>query len=836
MKQGDAPRQKGGRNSMIIRPLTIIMSTILVLCALTTVASAQPINDNFSNSIPILELDSTNIATLAGATKEPGEPNHAGVQGMTSVWYSWTATQSGLAFVTAIHDGSAWDTGILLAAYVGDSVDALSPVGDNRSLGLPFLLDTMIFRVRAGQNYKIAFGYQNAPNFPPPPATRNFKLSFQPAPDNDDYANPVILTGINCNPSGTTYASTEEPGELNWGDDLVPGSVWYSWTAPYTGYAYLLSDPFDNLDILVYTGPSLVGVGFIARSSHGENISFPVEAGTTYHFSVKMFKKISARNPFGNRSGPFSFSLGQAAIAIEEPFSPSNFIGPTNIAVSVFLDPSNNNVRKVSFYDGSKFLYEADTPPYSFLWKDVLSGVHSLTAVSVGDVTNVSSPVVINVHPANDHFTNRFQLVGSNLSFPASLALATWEPGELYFGNEAVGEICWWTWTAPRSGTLVLSATQGALLNAYTGNDLQNLVRIAGHAVNSFEWEVITRDPVYVPVEAGQSYQISADSYWVMNHDFRIPSFAAPQGEFTISLQMQLPPPNDNFEKRILLNGTAIRVRGSTLGASSQPNEPAHGGIAQGNSIWYSWKAPISGSVSLATNSIVIKTNQELSPYGFPVPWTPTPIDTIVSTFRPDYPVFAVYTGSSLATLTNISSGPLVRFDAVAGQTYQIAVDGNQANPANLQFYLNEVPPAANDNFYLAPSIFGNTQVSGSNLGATTQPGEPASNAGDTSGHSIWWTWRAPYFGVCSIDLWQSDDWRSPITVFVGNLGTLKPVASGHTGGVTFFAIPGVPYHICVGSDNGYTGNIRMNIREYPYHPAPILFGGLTGTGPGKTR
>jgi hypothetical protein len=183
----------------------------------------------------------------------------------------------------------------------------------------------------------------------------------------------------------------------------------------------------------------------------------------------------------------------------------------------------------------------------------------------------------------------------------------------------------------------------------------------------------------------------------------------------------------------------------------------------------------------------------------------------------------------------NIASGPQARFDAVADQTYQIAVDGNKANPTNLQFYLTEVPPAANDDFYRAPSIFGDTQVTGSNLGATVQPGEPRSNAGDTSGHSIWWTWHASKPGFCSISLSQSDDSFSPVTIYVGNSVTaLKSVGSGR-GYAYFMAIPGIPYHICVGSDQGYTGNIRMNTHQYPLtiNRTPVVIG---ASGPHPAR
>jgi len=56
------------------------------------------------------------------ATKEPGEPNHAGDVGGHSLWYSWTATSSNPVTFDTI--GSSFDT--LLAVYTGNAVNSLT--------------------------------------------------------------------------------------------------------------------------------------------------------------------------------------------------------------------------------------------------------------------------------------------------------------------------------------------------------------------------------------------------------------------------------------------------------------------------------------------------------------------------------------------------------------------------------------------------------------------------------------------------------------------------------------------------------------------------------------
>jgi hypothetical protein len=66
--------------------------------------------------------------TNVDATKETGEPNHAGNPGGHSIWYGWTApNQSGVVFIYTCY--SAIDT--VLGVYSGSNVNALSHVASN---------------------------------------------------------------------------------------------------------------------------------------------------------------------------------------------------------------------------------------------------------------------------------------------------------------------------------------------------------------------------------------------------------------------------------------------------------------------------------------------------------------------------------------------------------------------------------------------------------------------------------------------------------------------------------------------------------------------------------
>lgn len=125
------------------------------------------------------------------------------------------------------------------------------------------------------------------------------------------------------------------------------------------------------------------------------------------------------------------------------------------------------------------------------------------------------------------------------------------------------------------------------------------------------------------------------------------------------------PPAYDAFASSLTLTACAGHWAGSNIAATKEAGEPNHAGNAGGTSIWFRWQAPSSGSVT---------------------------IDTIGSNFDT---MLGVYTGSSVSALNliasnddivlgqNISSS--VTFNAVAGTTYRIVVDGYAADSGNVK-------------------------------------------------------------------------------------------------------------------------------------------------------
>jgi hypothetical protein len=92
--------------------------------------------------------------------------------------------------------------------------------------------------------------------------------------------------------------------------------------------------------------------------------------------------------------------------------------------------------------------------------------------------------------PANDRFSNRIILTGTNISVSGNNTQANKEGGEpLHAGNPG-GSSIWWAWTAPTNGEVILN-TDGStnsdgglldtLLGVYTGSTVSMLRSERGH-------------------------------------------------------------------------------------------------------------------------------------------------------------------------------------------------------------------------------------------------------------------------------------------------------------------------------------------------------------------
>jgi Ca2+-binding RTX toxin-like protein len=264
------------------------LAATLVAALWPASALAVPANDDFANAQVITGLTGSVSSTNVGATKEIGEPDHAGNPGGHSIWYSWTAPADGnVAFTTL---GSAFDT--LLAVYTGAAVGALTPVAANDDDPGAGGVSTVSFAVSNGVTYKVAVdGFSGK--------VGSVNLHWHPSPANDNFADVQVLPSTSSGTAtGDSRGATLEPGEparllFN------PGTIWYSWTAPADG-TYKFDTFGSNFDtvLAIYAGSSLDALDLVRINDDDPDRGccsswVPIAnttSGTTYSIAVLPFE------------------------------------------------------------------------------------------------------------------------------------------------------------------------------------------------------------------------------------------------------------------------------------------------------------------------------------------------------------------------------------------------------------------------------------------------------------------------------------------------------------------------------------------------------------------
>jgi Subtilase family len=155
------------------------------------------------------------------------------------------------------------------------------------------------------------------------------------------------------------------------------------------------------------------------------------------------------------------------------------------------------------------------------------------------------------------------------------------------------------------------------------------------------------------------------------NHSATITVDPSTGSNITLPVAVFVRPENDLFSSALPLSGTSATASGSNVNATAETNEPRHGTTTAGTStVWWYWRAPVSGNVVIDTNG---------SNY-----------DTTL----------AAYSGNSVSTLTLLDGDDdggtgtrsRVTFDAVGGRLYRIAVAGYSTNTGTIALNLAQSP------------------------------------------------------------------------------------------------------------------------------------------------
>lgn len=297
------------------------------------VVPSTPANDNFANATTLTGIDGTNNGTLYRATKETGEPNHAGITGGRSIWFNWTPSTNGWVSFDTLQ--STYEPDTLIGVYTGSAVNSLTTIASNddyRSGPRSFVY----FNATAATTYRIAVDAKGSSSEIGDAITLVWHQSIppwfveQPFDDNILAGDTLILTSLavgqpaptyqwqtnNVNISGATYANytntnpqsatTNAPTTYNYTAIASNSSgnvtslvarvtVYPSATAIMSDYGYLTGDKFK----LTVTG--IPGYNYIVQATtdftnwvslQTNTSSFSYTNGVTTNYPYRFFRSI----------------------------------------------------------------------------------------------------------------------------------------------------------------------------------------------------------------------------------------------------------------------------------------------------------------------------------------------------------------------------------------------------------------------------------------------------------------------------------------------------------------------------------------------------------------
>ncbi|MCP4345483.1 MAG: DUF1416 domain-containing protein [Desulfobacterales bacterium] len=781
--------------------------------------------DNFHDALILTGQSGQEIRSNAGTTKEADEPDHAGYSGGKSVWWTWTAPETGYFYFDTY--GSSFNT--LLAVYIGSGVDSLTEVAGNDDDGSDNNNSSLIFHAQSGVQYYITVD-GNYGKFGK--IVLSWKKTIPLA--GDFFTEAITLENLNLSgqTTGSNVGATREIGEPNHGGWSGGKSVWWTWSAPESGNFYFNThgnthgSSFD-IPLAIYTGSGVDSLTEVAgnydHNYYNSGLTFHAHSGVQYYIAVYgksgdivLNWNLVVADNFDNAllltglSGKETHSNIGATKESGEPDHAGNSGGKSvwwawtapetgyfyfdthgsdfSTLLAVYNGSGIDSLKVVASYDdvessrnNSGLTFQAQSGVRYYI---VVDGYHySWSVANSGDI-------VLNwrkaVRPVNDDFADAITLeglpgdtTGSNIGEDMD---ATIEEGESDHAGKSGGKSVWWIWTTPKTGYFSFD-THGSdfntLLAVYTGSDIDSLTEIAS---NDDDGSISYNSGLAFQSQSGVRYYIVVDGS---------------NGESgTVVLNINISD-SDDFDDALILTGLTGKEIRSNVGATKEAGEPDHAGNSGGKSVWWAWTAP------------------ETEYFFF---------DTHGSDFNT---LLAVYTGSEIDSLTEIAgndddgSGSYnsgLTFQAQSDVRYYIAVDGYYGKPGDIVLNWRTAMPPANDNFADAITLTGlSGKTTGSNVDATKETGEP-DHTGNSDGKSVWWTWTAPETGDFSFDTHDSR-FDTLLAVYTGSRVEDLTVAAGNdddgifapNSGLIFQAQTGIRYYITV---DGKYGAIVLNWRK----------------------
>ncbi len=340
-----------------MKPHLTILGLATLLGLAIPAAQAAPVNDAFASAIALNGPVVTTTGSNVGATKDfrAGEPSITGNFGGANVWWTWTATASGLTTIDT--QGSDFNT--LLGAYTGTAANALTVVAQNDNFEAN-QWSRVQFNAVAGTVYRILID--------------GFRVNFQSQP-----AQGNITLNVK-GPGGVTIDSPTNGAVLTIGEP-IPVVVTIATNFP--------SPPASRVDFyrngVLFATDTTEPFSAIANNTPAGSNTFSVIAVN------------SGGTPI--QSPAVNVLVQDIGVILLTPADGTIFASTNAITVTAWAYLPVGTITNVEFVvDGVKFGEDA-TAPFSASWTNVSGGSHRITAVmrSGAGASYTSQPIYIGV-------------------------------------------------------------------------------------------------------------------------------------------------------------------------------------------------------------------------------------------------------------------------------------------------------------------------------------------------------------------------------------------------------------------------------------------------------
>ena len=461
-------------------------------------------------------------------------------------------------------------------------------------------------------------------------------------PPNDRFAEATLLVGAPVSAEGSTAGATHEPGEPAVPGNTAGQSVWWTWTAPGDGLLTLTAAPsffFYSTALAVFGGEAVDSLQLLGSNESiwanrfgreirmREQLSVTVAAGRQYHIAADWNSFV----PIGAIPGPVVVVCPDCPPPILPPVG-----GPVTFTLGFIPAPSNDAFEQSGRLSGNHERLVADTTGSSQETGEPEGLFHTLwwrwTAPRSGLLD--FGPGVPAPKPVPTSMTVRTQLpvpvYDDPLGWPAGMVIPIDRPiytGGNGSGGGSIGVIIvgpgggWWPdFNFPYEQNPPPPFTPAVRL--FAGDSLSELELLAGGPLTQTN---------RLEVVGGQTYH------------FELGSLTEAMGPAAFELQLTAPE-NDNFADRVTITGTEAKATGHTVGATLEPGDPAPALGLAGHTAWWTWTAP---EDCVAIWSVTSPTS---------------------------FPLLAVYHGSTLTNLENVTVAGEFRLRVARGEVLQLEV------------------------------------------------------------------------------------------------------------------------------------------------------------------